>query len=140
MTHHENLKIIAFIGADPIDVPTVIDHLAEKSFPKVTSQDMISQIAHLADAGQHRIITGELSDFTLYEELRHDFPGQFSLVGIAPKEDILLYEKDQAAEPENWRKLQETHHTALLPLAHHYVETGNDLTKRVDALLEKLDF
>jgi hypothetical protein len=139
MTHHENLQIIAFVG-DPTQVSAIIDHLTEKGYPKVSADDMVSQIEHLSLAGQHRIVTGDLHDFALYEEVRHDFAGHFTLVGVTQKENIQKFQEAQNETPENWAALEKADHPALLPLAHHYIETNENSAAAADALFEKLGF
>jgi hypothetical protein len=108
--HHENLKIIAFVGNEASDV---VAYLTEKRYPKISKIDMASQIEHLAGAGQHRIVTSELSDFDTYRALRHEFPGEMYLVtaGVASEE--------------------------LARMAHHHVSNDH---AAINELLEKLDF
>lgn len=137
MTHHENLKILAFVGNNE-QKNTIIHHLTEKGYPKVNADDMASQIKHLIDAGQHHIVTGDLTDFHLYEELRRDYNDQLTLIGIAPAHDIEHYKAHQKESPEIWESLEKTHHTDLLPLAHYYLNDRQDLIHQVTTLLEDL--
>lgn len=86
MTHHENLKIIAFISDNPTSVALVIEILTAKGYPKVNREDMKSQIEHLVNAGQHRLVTGDIQDSDTLHSIKHEFPGAITLVGIGPAE------------------------------------------------------
>jgi hypothetical protein len=108
--HHENLKIIAFVGNEASDV---VAYLTEKRYPKISKIDMASQIEHLAGAGQHRIVTSELSDVDTYHALRHEFPGEIYLVNAGDAND------------------------ELAQMAHHHISNDH---AAINELLEKLDF
>lgn len=84
MTHLPNLRILAFVGKEAEDV---VDYLTEKGFPKVSDNDMASQIEHLSMAGQHRIITSEIVDEESYQRLKNTFPGEVQLIAIGSRED-----------------------------------------------------
>lgn len=114
MTHHKNLKVLAFVGEEAAQI---VEYLTGKGFPKVSLEDMPSQIEHLAQAGQHRLITHEVSTPTLFELLREAFPGEITLVAVT--------QPQQAVTDE------------LAKQAHYYVE--ND-PAQIDELLETIDF
>ena len=111
MTRHENLKILAFIGSN---APGVVEYLTEKNYPKLSGIDMGSQIEHLANAGQHRIVTSAISDAESYRNLAHEFPGELHLVTVGEVPD------DEVAK-----------------MAHYH--TSND-PAAINELIEKLDF
>ena len=114
MTHLNNLKVLVFIGTDS---GQVIDYLTGRGFPKVSLENMPSQIEHLSDAGQHRLITNEVSNLSLYEILTNEFPGEVQLIAVAAQ--------------------QNTHEDEFVKHADYFVE--NNLAA-IDELLEKLDF
>lgn len=78
MTHHENLKILAFTGS-PDETTQIIDLMTEKGYPKASGNDLVSQIEHLSDAGQHRIITDDAD----VESLKHAFPGKVTTISLS---------------------------------------------------------
>jgi hypothetical protein len=110
MTRHENLRILAFVGSG---ATAVVEYLTEKSFPKVNVPDMSSQIEHLADAGQHRIVTDAILDVESFRNVAHEFPGELRLVSVddGPNE--------------------------LSSMAHHHITSDPEA---INKLLDKLDF
>ncbi|MEO6109464.1 MAG: hypothetical protein ABIP50_00425 [Candidatus Saccharimonadales bacterium] len=142
MTHHPTLKIIAFVGSDPATVQTVMDHYTEKGYPKVSHEDMATQITNLSEAGQHHIVTDEITDFEMYHQLRHTFPGELFLIAILPSADIAQYKESASHEIQNWDEQKRTGHTRLLELAQYYIESdGHEkMYTHIHELFEELNF
>jgi hypothetical protein len=111
MTRQPNLKVLAFVGSESEDVVT---YLTGKGFPKVSEINMMSQIEHLSMAGQHRIVTSEITDGTSYTTLKQEFPGEVRLVTVGSVTD------------------QE-----LVLRADYSVQNTPD---KIEALLEEIDF
>lgn len=82
MTHHENLKVLAFVGLNDAGREAATHYFTEQGYPKVRGDNVDQQIQHLADAGQHRIILDVTLSQTDYRALQHEFPGE--LVAITP--------------------------------------------------------
>lgn len=114
MTHQVNLKVLVFIGNNS---EQVIHYLTEKGFPKVSIEDMPSQIEHLSQAGQHRLVTSEITNLSLYEILKNQFPGELQLIAVAAPND--------------------THEDEFVKHADHFVQSD---PVHIDELLKKLDF
>lgn len=114
MAHQNNLKVLVFIGSNS---EQAINYLTKKGFPKVTLENMPSQIEHLSQAGQHRLVTNGVTDLGLYEILKNQFPSEIQLIAIAARSD--------------------THKDEFIKHADHFVE--ND-PAQIDELLRKLDF
>ncbi len=142
MTHHPNLKIIAFVSSDPSVAQTVIDHYTDKGYPKVSHDEIVTQINHLSEAGQHHIITNEIQDFEFYHQLRHTFPGELHLVALVPVSEIEHYKEDPSHDIQNWEEQKRSHHTNLLELAQYYIETdGHEaMFTQINELFEELGF
>jgi dephospho-CoA kinase len=123
MSHHENLKILAFVGLTGSGKSTAVEHFTQKGYPKVyfggiiyeamaeagiekgeenetkfrveirekegsdfVVKRIIKQIHDLADAGQHRIIADGIYTWDEYKAIKHEFPGETTVVAItAPK-------------------------------------------------------
>ena len=142
MAHHENLIIIAFIGKDPAIAQSVIDHYTEKGYPKVGIDDMASQITHLSEAGQHHLITDEITDFETYHQLRHLFPGELLLIALLPTNEIEGYKNNPSHDIQDWDEQKRDHHTNLLVQAQYYIETDGHETMftQLNDLFENLNF
>ncbi len=62
------------------------------------AQRIITQINHLIDAGQHRIIADGIYSWTEFKAMKHAFPGEVSVVAIlAPR---MLRHRRLASRPE----------------------------------------
>ena len=123
MSHHENLKILAFVGLTGSGKTTAVEHFTNKGFPKVyfggiiyeamaeagvskgeeneakfrveirekegndfVVKRIIKQIHDLADSGQHRIIADGIYTWDEYKAIKHEFPGETTVVAItSPK-------------------------------------------------------
>ncbi|MDB5159820.1 MAG: putative Dephospho-CoA kinaselike protein [Candidatus Saccharibacteria bacterium] len=123
MSHHENLKILAFVGLTGSGKSTAVEHFTNKGYPKVyfggiiyeamaeagvekgehnektfrleirekegndfVVKRIIDQVHKLSDAGQHRIIADGLYTWDEYKALKHEFPGEITIVAVtAPK-------------------------------------------------------
>lgn len=140
MSHHENLRILAFIGDG---APDIIELLTHQGYPKVSNDDMISQIDHLATAGQHRIVTDQLQDFESYKAMRHAFPGELTLIAITDKTTADTLRAEKSDIPQNWDELENLHETDLILQADDYLEalTSDDTWhSRLNELIEKHHF
>jgi len=110
---------------------------------------MVSQIEHLAQAGQHRVVTDELLDLNALQDLKHAFPGQVYVVGITTNTKLRhqrLERDDKApvsrhdASIEDWAEAE--HDAGPFALADYFIENNENkeaLYKNVDELLEKLE-
>ena len=119
MNHHENLKIMAFVGQSDSGKSTAIEHFTAKGIPKVDLS--ITQIQDLVEAGQHRIVMGGSYSEDEYRSLRHEFPGELTFVTIIQDED-----KD----------------APRVAPGHFVIDDGNmeEFAKQLDAVAEEIGF
>ena len=115
MTRQNNLKVLAFIGDNS---EAIIHYLTAKGYPKVSFEDMPTQIQHLSQAGQHRIVTNQITTFDAYTLLKHHFPGEVHLVADSSEEN-------------------KTHQDELMSHVNFFVENN---PQAIDKLLTKLEF
>lgn len=122
MGHYENLKIIILASDDIGTQHAAVSYFTDKGYPKVVSGDMTSQIQHLEQAGQHRIVVADLRDLTDYELLKNEFHESIQLIGIT----------HTGTDSQ----------TELIEAADHYVGASEkeSLAEQLDALVEKLEF
>ncbi len=93
MTHHPNLKIIAFVGMTGAGKSTAVHHFTEKGFPKVTittsdETSAIDQIEHLVAAGQHRVIIDGIETWDEYKSLKHHYPSEIAVVAVVSPRQV----------------------------------------------------
>lgn len=147
--HHQNLKMIAFVGLTGSGKSTALDYATGKNFPKVNAQDMLSQLHHLVDAGQHRVVTDELFSFEDYRKLLEEFHHNIIIVAITTnvrtRHHRLARTKDTLNEYDmtktDWD--DSSHDAQLIALADYFIPndgTEQDLYEALDALFVELEF
>jgi len=149
MPTRHNLHIVAFVGLEGSGKSTAVEYLGTKGFPHATGNDMVSQIEHLALAGQHRVVTDQLTDLALYQALKHAFPGQLTVVGITANtkvrharlaHDLIAPLNEQEARIEDWDEAEKD--AGPFALADYFIENNESkdlLYSQIDELFEKLE-
>ncbi|HEY5695751.1 MAG TPA: AAA family ATPase, partial [Candidatus Saccharimonadales bacterium] len=181
MKHHENVKIIAFVGLAGSGKSSAVDYLTEKGYPKVyfggvvldevkrrglelTQENeqpireelrakegkdfvvrrIIKQIHELIEAGQHHIVADGLYTWTEYKALKHEFPGELTVVAIvAPRH---LRQHRMANRPvrpltpaqldeRDWAEIENIEKGGPIAIADHFIMNNKDL----DYLHEQVD-
>ena len=190
MKHHENVKIVAFVGLTGSGKSTAVDHLTAKGYPKVyfggifyealkeagitpgdwepeekfrkeirekEGKDFVvnranKQIKDLIAAGQHRIIADGLYSWTEYKIMKHEFPGELTLIAfVTPKH---LRKRWLAERPErpltpaevdqrDWAEIEDVEKGGPIAIADYFIMNDKgveSLYTQLDDILEKIDF
>lgn len=189
MTHHETVKIVAFVGLAGSGKSSAVEYLTKKGYPKVyfggiildgltklgldhnqenekkfreeararegkdfVAQRIVTQIRDLINAGQRRIVADGLYSWTEYKVLKHEFPGEVTLVAIvAPKH--LRYHRMAtrpvrpltAAETQarDWAEIENSEKGGPIAIADYYIMNSDDLDHfhaQLDDHLEHFNF
>ncbi len=127
MTHHENLKVLVFISNDQSLLEDVLSYFTENGYPKVQADGIESQIEHLAQAGQHRIVSNEIDNFESFKLLESSFPGSVQLIGVTQKDGGMPNTSE---------------HSSFMGHADHHLGIKNDqpLADQLEAFIETVDF
>lgn len=189
MKHHENTKIVAFVGLTGSGKSTAVDYLTEKGYPKVyfggivlgevtkrglelTQENeqpireelrasegkdfvvkrIVKQIHDLIDAGQHRIVADGLYTWTEYKVLKHEFPGELTVVAVVspkhmrkqrminrPIRPLTSAEVDQ----RDWAEIENIEKGGPIAIADYYLMNDKDLAYlhgQIDDVLGHVDF
>ena len=189
MKHHENVKIVAFVGLAGSGKSTAVDHLTEKKYPKVyfggiiykameeagiditwESQQVfreeireregkdfvvkrvVKEVRDLINAGQHRIILDGLYTWSEYKILKHEFPGEMSVIAVVtpkhlrkarlakrPERPMTSVEVDQ----RDWSEIENLEKGGPIAIADYYIMNDGDMErfyKQIDNELEHLAF
>lgn len=189
MDHHENVKIVAFVGLAGSGKSAAAEYLTEKGIPKVYAGGLIvegvqaqgldvtpeneknyreemrakhgkdyfikkcvEQIRGLVKAGQHRIVFDGLYTWTEYKVLKHEFPGELTVVAVvAPKavrhrrlaerpvRPLTAVEADQ----RDWAEIENLEKGGPIAAADFYLINDGDLDhlhEQIDQELERVKF
>lgn len=189
MTHHENLKILAFVGLTGSGKSTAVRHFTEKGYPKVyfggviyeamakagiekgeenekvfrteirqkegadfVVKQIIKQIHDLAGAGQHRIIADGIYTWDEYKAIKHEFPGETTVVAItAPKHMRYHWLESRSDRPQtahtsaerDKHEIENLQKGGPIAAADYFVMNEGSLESfaaQLDAIAQSLDF
>ena len=113
---------------------------------------IITQIHKLIDAGQHQIVADGLYSWTEYKTLKHEFPGELTVVAIvAPKNlrhrrllDRPVRPLTQAeADQRDWAEIENIEKGGPIAIADHFIMNDGDLPRlheQIDKLLDEIKF
>jgi dephospho-CoA kinase len=189
MKHHENVKIIAFVGLTGSGKSSAVEYLTEKGFPKVyfggivldevakrglelTQENeqpireelrekegkdfvvkrIVTQIRDLIDAGQHRIVADGLYTWTEYKTLKHEFPGELTVIAVVtpkhlrkarmanrPSRPLTSAQVDQ----RDWAEIENIEKGGPIAIADYFIHNDGDLDKlhaQIDELVHEIEF
>lgn len=112
----------------------------------------VAEAHDLIAAGQHSIVLDGLYSWTEYKILRHEFPGEMTVVAIVtPKH---LRKQRMAKRPErpmtaqqvderDWDEIEHLEKGGPIAIADHFIHNEGSLEalhERIDALLEQIHF
>lgn len=173
MTHHENVKITAFVGLAGSGKTSAVDYLTAKGYPKVyfggiiykamaeagievtwESQQVfreeiraregkdfvvkrvIKEVNDLITAGQHRIVLDGLYTWTEYKILKHEFPGEMTVIAIVtPKHQrkqrmVKRPERPMTAaevDERDWTEIENLEKGGPIAIADYYIHNDKGL-------------
>lgn len=128
------------------------EELREKEGKDFVVKRIVQQIHDLANAGQHRIVADGLYTWTEYKVLKHEFPGELSVVAIvAPRalRQRRLADRPvrpitpQDADKRDWAEIENLEKGGPIAIADHYIINDGDKEKlhaQIDAELSEIDF
>lgn len=112
----------------------------------------ISEAHDLINAGQHRIILDGLYSWSEYKLLKHEFPGEMTVVAIVTPRH--LRKKRMANRPErpmtseeiderDWAEIEKIEKGGPIAIADYFISNDSDLDKlhsKIDEILVSCDF
>ena len=144
MSHHEHVKIIAFVGLTGSGKSTAVKHFTDHGIPKIiaTSRDeLASEIDDLRAAGQHTVILDGLDSLDTLTWLKHRHPGAVHVVALVSPHRYRIRRTPQLNGTEldqtDWRHVETGTLGAVIALADDYVVNDGslaDLSNRLDTL------
>jgi dephospho-CoA kinase len=128
------------------------EELRQKEGNDFVAKRIIKQIHDLIDSGQHRIIADGLYSWTEYKALKHEFPGEFTIVAIVTKKTLrhrrLLTRPvrpltQTEADERDYAEIENLEKGGPIAIADHYIINDGDLEKlydQIDKTLNEIDF
>lgn len=113
---------------------------------------IVQQIHDLVAAGQHRIVADGLYTWTEYKVLKHEFPGELSVVAIVAPRSLRHRRLEdrkvrpltaQEADTRDWAEIENLEKGGPIAIADHFISNDGDKQKlhaQIDAELEAIDF
>ena len=190
MKHHENVKIIAFVGLTGSGKTAAIEYLTDRGYPKIyfggifyeamkeaglTPGDWevenpfrkairekegndfivkraIKQAHKLIEAGQHRIILDGLYSWTEYKALKHEFPGELTVIAVIAAKHLRKHRLASRSErpltpaevdERDWREIEDVEKGGPIAVADYYIMNDKDvenLHQQLRDTLTKIEF
>jgi dephospho-CoA kinase len=114
--------------------------------------NIIKQIHHLIDAGQHRIVADGLYTWTEYKKLKSEFSGELSVIAVVASKHIRHHRlnirpvrplTEFEANQRDWSEIENLEKGGPIAIADHFL-TNNDsldnLHKQIDVVLHEIEF
>jgi dephospho-CoA kinase len=126
--------------------------IREKEGTDFIVKRIITQMHNLIESGQNRIVADGLYSWDEYKILKHEFPGELTVIAIvAPKR---LRHSRLATRPErpltqaeadnrDWHEIEDIKKGGPIAIADHFVSNDGDIEKlhrAIDAIVSDLEF
>lgn len=128
------------------------EEIREREGKDYVVKRVVQEIHELVASGQRRIVLDGLYSWTEYKILRHEFPGEMTVIAIvAPKH---IRKQRMAKRPErpmtaaevderDWDEIENLEKGGPIAIADHFIHNEGDIEKlhqQVDTLLDDLQF
>lgn len=128
------------------------EELRAKEGNDFVAKRIISQIHDLINSGQHRIVADGLYSWTEYKALKHEFPGEFTVVAVVTKK-ILRHRRlltrpvrpltQAEADHRDYAEIENLEKGGPIAIADHYIINDGDLDnlhQQIDQTLNDIEF
>ncbi|HEY0965080.1 MAG TPA: AAA family ATPase [Candidatus Saccharimonadales bacterium] len=128
------------------------EELREKEGKDFVVRRIITQIHDLIDAGQHRIVADGLYTWTEYKALKHEFPGELTVVAVVtpkhkrkhrmasrPVRPLTSEEVDQ----RDWAEIENIEKGGPIAIADYFIHNDKDLANletQINGILHEVNF
>lgn len=128
------------------------EELREKEGKDFVVKRIVKQIHDLVEAGQHRIVADGLYTWTEYKVLKHEFPGELTVIAVvSPKHLRKLRMADRPIRPltsaevdqRDWAEIENIEKGGPIAIADYFLINDGDLEhlhQQIDKELNHVDF
>lgn len=128
------------------------EELREKEGKDFVVKRIITQIHDLIGAGQHRIVADGLYTWTEYKVLKHEFPGELTVIATVTSKHLRKARMAQRpirplsseqVDKRDWAEIENIEKGGPIAIADYYVmNDGNpeNLYSQIDTILKNIDF
>jgi dephospho-CoA kinase len=128
------------------------EEIREREGKDFVAQRIISELHGLIDAGQKRIVADGLYSWTEYKLLKHEFPGELTVVAIVAPKHLRHHRLTirpqrpltiEEANERDWSEIEHLEKGGPIAIADHYISNEGDLDTlhaRIDTLLDDIKF
>ena len=113
---------------------------------------VIDQMHHLIDAGQRRLVFDGLYAWTEYKALKHEFPGELTVVAVVAPKHIRHHRLTQRpirpltieeANHRDWAEIENIEKGGPIAIADYYIDNSGDrdtFHREIDDILKRVEF
>lgn len=155
MADKRHVKIVLFVGLSGSGKSSSAEYVAKKGIPRVTFSvidDLLQQLQHLVDAGQHKIVVDGMDGWGSYVRLKRNFPGCVVTVSLLADRHIRirrLVSRPESPMTESMAYDKDNHEVAQLNLggviamSEYFLVGSNNLEElysQIDTILDQEEF
>lgn len=128
------------------------EELREKEGNDFVVRRIITQIHDLVGAGQHRIVADGLYTWTEYKALKHEFPGELTVIATVTSKHLrkarmsrrpLRPLTSEQVDQRDWAEIENIEKGGPIAIADYYVMNDKDpehLYTQIDSILHDIKF
>lgn len=128
------------------------EEIREKEGKDFVVRRIIQQIRDLIDAGQRRIVADGLYTWTEYKALKHEFPGELTVVAtVTPKslryqrmaERLIRPLQSHEVDQRDWAEIENLEKGGPIAIADYFIVNDEDidnLNEQIDKIIHEANF
>lgn len=128
------------------------EELREQEGKDFVVRRIVAQINDLIGAGQHRIVADGLYTWTEYKILKHEFPGELTVIAVVTPKHLRKHRMasrpirpltSEQVDQRDWAEIENIEKGGPIAIADYYVMNDGNLErfhKQIDAILDHTDF
>lgn len=128
------------------------EELREKEGKDFVVKRIVTQIKELVNAGQHRIVADGLYTWTEYKVLKHEFPGELTVVAVVTPKHLRKQRManrpvrpltSEQVDQRDWAEIENIEKGGPIAIADYFIANDGNLDElhaQLDKILETIKF